>query len=97
MKKNPNPSFTPEQELLLWLIRVDHTKDQRAAEILSRGIDWNYVRVTAIQHGIIPLLYKRLKEEMSDLVPSNDLAELRTLFMANAVRNLRMTQLSMAG
>ncbi len=92
MKKNPNPSFTPEQELLLWLIRVDHTKDQRAAEILSAGVDWNYVRKTAIQHGIIPLLYKKLKNEMSDLVPSKELEEFRTLFMANAVRNLRMTQ-----
>ncbi len=92
MKETPQPQFTPEQELLLWSIRVDHTKDQRITDILSAGVDWNYVRKTAIQHGIIPLLYKRLKEEMSDLVPSNELEELRTLFMANAVRNLRMTQ-----
>jgi len=93
MKQIPQQQFTPEQELLFWSIRVDHSKDKRAAEILSAGIDWNYVRETAIQHGIIPLLYKRLKEEMSDFVPPKELEELRTLFMANAVRNLRMTQL----
>ncbi|OQB78944.1 MAG: hypothetical protein BWX87_02453 [Bacteroidetes bacterium ADurb.Bin123] len=92
MKDTHQPLFTPEQELLLWSIRVDHSKDQRAAEILSAGVDWNYVRENAIQHGIIPLLYKRLKNEMSDLVPSKELEELRTLFISNAVRNLRMTQ-----
>jgi hypothetical protein len=92
MKKSPEPQFTPEQELLLWSIRVDHAKDQRISEILTGGVDWTYVRETAIQHGIIPLLYKRLKEDMIDLVPPDELAELRTLFMENAARNLRMTQ-----
>lgn len=92
MKESPEVHFTPEQELLLWSIRVDHTKDQWIEEILKDGVDWNYVRETAIQHGIIPLLYKRLKEEMSDFVPPQELEELRTLFMANAVQNLRMTQ-----
>lgn len=92
MKESPEVLFTPEQELLLWSIRVDHTKDKRIEEILKAGVDWNYVQETAIQHGIIPLLYKRLKEEMEVLVPSNELEELRTLFMANAVRNIRMTQ-----
>lgn len=92
MKKTPQLQFTPEQELLLWSIRVDHTKDQEIADILSKKVDWNYVRETAIQHGIIPLLYKRLKEEMSDLVPSHELLELQILFMANAAQNLQMTQ-----
>jgi len=92
MKESPEVHFTPEQELLLWSIRVDHTKDQRIEEILKAGVDWNYVQETAIQHGIIPLLYKRLKEEMEVLVPSEELMEFRKLFMANAVRNIRMTQ-----
>lgn len=92
MKKSPSPQFTPEQELLLWSIRVDHTKDQQIGEILKAGVDWKYIRETAIQHGIIPLLYKRLKEDMGDLVPPEELSEFRKLFMANAVNNIRMTQ-----
>lgn len=92
MKETPQMQFTPEQELLLWSIRVDHAKDHRIAEILITKIDWTYVRETAILHGIIPLLYKRLKEDMVNLVPPDELSELRTLFMANAVNNLRMTQ-----
>ena len=92
MKLSPDPQFTPEQEVLLWAIRVDHTKDQRVAGILTAGVDWGYVRETAIQHGIIPLLYKRLKGEMVDLVPVDELSTLRTLFLANAARNIQMTQ-----
>jgi len=92
MKLSPDPPFTPEQELLLWAIRVDHTMDQRVAEILTAGVAWGYVRETAIRHGILPLLYKRLKGEMADLVPPDELSTLRTLFVANAARNIRMTQ-----
>jgi hypothetical protein len=92
MKLSPDPQFTPEQEVLLWAIRVDHTTDQRVAWILTEGVDWSYVRETAIQHGIIPLLYKRLKGEMADLVPSEELSTLKELFQKNAIRNLQMTQ-----
>jgi len=92
MKLSPDPKFTPEQEVLLWAIRIDHTKDQRVAELLTTGADWVYLRETAIQHGIIPLLYRRLKGEMASLVPANELSILRTIFLANATRNIRMTQ-----
>lgn len=92
MKKSSSPQFTPEQELLLWSIRVDHTKDQQIGEILKAGVDWKYIRETAIQHGIIPLLYKRLKDDMEDLVPAEILSEFRNLFMANAINNIQMTQ-----
>ena len=92
MKLSPDPQFTPEQEVLLWAIRVDHATDQRVAGILRSGIDWGYLRKTAIRHGIIPLLYKRLKGEMADLVPPNELSTIRTLFLENAKRNMEMTQ-----
>jgi len=92
MKLIPDPQFTPEQEVLLWAIRVDHTKDQRVAEFLIAGVDWVYIRETAIQHGIIPLLYKRLKGEMVDLVPPDELSSLAKLFLTNSVNNLYKTQ-----
>lgn len=92
MKKTPDPQFTPEQEVLLWAIRIDHTKDQRIAEILEKGVDWTYIRQIAVWHGIIPLLYRRLAEEMVTLIPSDEVIALRTLFMENAAKNLCMTQ-----
>jgi len=92
MEPSQDPQYTPEQEVLLWAIRVDPTKDQRVAEILTSGVDWGNVRETAIRHGILPLLYKRLKGEMADLVPVDELSTLRTLFMANAIRNIRLAQ-----
>jgi hypothetical protein len=92
MKLSPDPRFTHEQEILLWAIRIDHTKDQRVAEILTSGVEWGYIRESAIQHGIIPLLYKQLKGEMADLVPLDEFSTLRTLFIENAVKNIQMTQ-----
>jgi len=86
MKLSPDPQFTPEQEVLLWAIRVDHTKDQRVAGILTAGVDWSYIRETAIRHGIIPLLYKRLKGEMADLVPVEELSTFKALFVENAIK-----------
>jgi len=92
MRLSADPQFTPEEEVLLWAIRVDHTKDRRVAEILTAGVDWGYLQETAIQHGIVPLLYRRLKGGMADLVPSDELSTLKTLFQETAIRNLQMTQ-----
>ena len=92
MKLYPDHQLTPEQEVLLWAIRVDHTKDKWVGGLLAAGLVWDYLRETAIQHRVIPLLYKRLKGEMSDLVPPNELNTLRTLFIANTTSNIRMTQ-----
>lgn len=91
MQQLPDPTFTPEQEVLLWAIRADHVMDQRVAGILTVGINWEYVRKTAVQHGIIPLLYQRLKREMAEIVPPDELVALKILFQENAVRNIRMT------
>jgi hypothetical protein len=92
MKSTPISSFTPEQEVLLWAIRVDHSRDEMIAEILERGVDWTYIRQTAMIHGIIPLLYRRLTEEMATLVPPGEIHLLRELFIENAANNMRMTQ-----
>ena len=59
-------------------------------DILTSGVDWEYIREGAVQHGIFPLLYKRLKEEMSDFVPPTELATLKCLFMTNACNNFRI-------
>jgi hypothetical protein len=92
MKKSPDLPFTPEQEVLLWSIRVDHSKDQRIAEILEKGVDWIYIEKTAMHHGIIPLLYRRLTKEMTPFVPSNKMIWMKRLSIENAANNLHMTQ-----
>jgi hypothetical protein len=92
MTESPEPQYTPEQEILLWAIRVDHTKDQRIAEVLRSGVNWRYIRETALRHGIIPLLYTQLKAEMVDLVPKDEFAGIKTLFISNGSKNLQMTQ-----
>jgi len=92
MQNLSDPEFTPEQKVLLWAIRTDHIMDKDIAGILIAGIDWKYVRETAAQHGVIPLIYRRLKGEMTELVPPDELQTLKILFRENVIRNIRMTQ-----
>ncbi|HSA38590.1 MAG TPA: nucleotidyltransferase family protein [Methanoregula sp.] len=92
MKPSQDPQWTPEQEVLLWAIRVDHASDEHVAGILRTGIDWGYLRENAVRHGIVPLLYKRMKGEMGSLAPPNELSAIRTLFLENSIRNLQMTR-----
>jgi len=93
MQQQQNINFTPEQEVLLWAIRVDNKMDERVADILAAGINWVHLRDSAVQHGIIPLLYRRLKKrEIAKLVPPEELLEFQSLFQENIVRNIRMTQ-----
>lgn len=92
MHQLPDPEFTAEQKVLLWAIRTDHIMDRDVAGILTAGIDWKYVRETAAQHGVIPLLYRRLKGEMAGLVPPDELLTLKKIFREHIIRNIRMTQ-----
>lgn len=92
MNQSSDPRYTPEQEVLLWAIRVDNAYDERVAGILRTGVDWGYLRETAVRQGIIPLLYRRLKGEIADLVPPDELSAIQTLFMQNTMWNMRMTR-----
>jgi len=92
MQQLPDPEFTAEQKVLLWAIRTDDIMDKDVAGILTAGIDWKYVRETAAQHGVIPVLYQRLKGEMTEFVPPDELLTLKKLFRENVIRNIRMTQ-----
>lgn len=93
MTKNPGAlPLTAEQEVLLGIVRVDGAQDDRIRELIGRGLDWATLRQTALDHGLIPLLYTRLKAVAEDLLPPAERAELRQLYLANAQRNMRLAQ-----
>ncbi len=86
------PSLTAEQELLLGAIRVDHAWDERIRELVEQGVDWAVLRQLALDHGVLPLLYTRLKAVAEGLLPPQEVALLRQLYLANAQRNVRLVQ-----
>jgi hypothetical protein len=92
MNFSQKPRFTPEQEVLLWAMRVDPSDDPRIAGILGPGFNWSSLWERAILYGMIPLLYKRLKGGMAHLVPPGELTRLRGLFTENSINNLRKMQ-----
>ena len=86
------PRLSPEQQVLLGAIRVDGAQEERLREILARGLDWPLLRQMALSHEVLPLLYIRLKALGEDLLPTDELEQLRALYLANVHRTLRLTQ-----
>ncbi len=58
---------------------------------MRREPDWDLLRRTAGDHGVLPFLYSRLKEAARDLVPQAEMDRWKGLYQANGRRNLVMT------
>lgn len=82
--------LTLEQEALLGSIRADRVHDKPVRELLTTGADWAALQHTALEHGVLPLLYSRLKELGPGLLPQQEMAHLRAFFKENSRRNLIM-------
>ncbi len=82
----------PEHKLLLnciqHTINSERTSDMRA--LIERGVEWQYLLTTALQHGVMPVLYRSLNR-YPDAVPTEVFNQLRRQFHINTGRNLFMT------
>jgi hypothetical protein len=70
---------------------MDAQSAARLNVLLRQDLDWLYLISTALQHGVMPLLYQSLRTVGSDAVPTAALTQLRTHFHANARYNLFLT------
>jgi Uncharacterised nucleotidyltransferase len=92
----PKTSFakTRETELLL-ACAASHLDAARIERIktLARGgeIDWAQVLQTALQHRVMPVLYRSLYSACADAVPTALLKQLKEYFDANAGHNALLT------
>jgi hypothetical protein len=87
-------TFLPEHELLLCVARTRGAQAQaeRAQELLRGGIDWPAVLMTALDHGVMPLLYRNFPILGLETAPGAFLSDLRALYLANTYRNLSLTR-----
>ena len=87
-------TFLPEHELLLCLARTRGAQAQaeRARELLRGGIDWPAFLMTALDHGVMPLVYKNFPILGPEAAPASFLSDLRALYLANTYRNLSLTR-----
>ncbi len=80
----------PERAILLHCARVGPGKGD-IGNILEQGIDWEGLLSMALRHGMMPLLYRHLKD-CPEAVPAPFLEKLRGLFHRNLARNLLLTE-----
>src|SRR5687768_296591 len=75
-----------EDQLLLTIARRE--LDPRAVievrELVSTGLDWDYLLATAFNHRLVPLLQKNLSTAAADVVPTHILARLKRESVANS-------------
>jgi hypothetical protein len=87
-------NIRPEQELLICCARtsLEQEKTRQIRSIIQKNIDWSFLIQTALEHGIVYLLYQSLKKTCSDSVPSDVLNQLRDYSIANTIRNISLTE-----
>jgi hypothetical protein len=92
-KKSRKEDINPEAELLLACAstQIDAARTERIRALLHKHLDWLSLMHLALRHGLLPLLYRNLCTTDPELVPHPVLCQLRTLFLANAQRNLLLT------
>src|SRR2546425_584538 len=83
-------SLRPEDELILCCARMGQEL-ARITELLQADLDWPYLLRTARRHGLLPLLYSRLKSLGSDVVAKNSIDYLRKQFEHNTRCNVILT------
>jgi hypothetical protein len=86
--------YNPESELLVCCSRTNITPKttDRIKTLLMKEIDWEYLLRTAINHGVMPLLYKNLNANLQDSVPESFFKKLKDYFYTNIKRNILLTE-----
>jgi Uncharacterised nucleotidyltransferase len=60
-------------------------------ELAAKDVDWEYLFLLARRHSVVPLLYLQLEQHASDLVPAENLRELKQHYFENSARNTILT------
>lgn len=86
----PKAAGRPEDDVLIHCARVLRTPEGngRIGALIEGPLDWDYLLKSADEHGVTPLLYRRLGEGFEDRVPGTVFDRLRGDFRANKLRNL---------
>ena len=80
--------FTPEQEVLFWAIQLDGYPVLPEMKLLEREMGWPSLRRMAVDHGVLPLLYRKLKALEQNPAPAKEMVRFRELYLANSGANL---------
>ncbi len=87
------PGLRAEHELLLLVARTRHAEAvaDRARALVKGGVDWPLTLMSALDHGVMPLLYRNFFVLGPGAAPDRFVRDLRALYLANEYRNLSLT------
>jgi Uncharacterised nucleotidyltransferase len=84
-------SFGPEGRLILRCLRRDaDSVANGAADTGADRIDWDRLTLSAGSHGVLPLVYRRLKSAGN--IPPEALTRMRAEFYGNSLNNLHLAR-----
>src|ERR1044072_1746048 len=83
-----------EDDLLLCCARTEASPElaARIRTLSVSDVDWNYLALLAKRHSIIPLLFRQLGRNASEVVPATFLSKLKLQYQANSARNVILTE-----
>ncbi len=84
------PRKAAARQCLLLCARSRTENDGALASLLRQGVDWEYLLDLAGRHGLLPLVYERLRRLRGDLVPRDVMARLQGVYYANLRRIVRL-------
>src|SRR5713226_5292851 len=87
-------AMSREDQLCLLLARGQLTPEGRSRilELLATPLQWPLILERAYSHQVYPLLYRNLRDLGFPGVPETVQAELKGLYLANALRNQLLAQ-----
>lgn len=91
-KKKASKIIDIDMKVILWVIKVNNINDNSNNPIFKHPLNWERILSKAHNHGVILLLYKKLKNLKQQVAPSEIMASLKAFYNNNAIRNLRMGQ-----
>jgi hypothetical protein len=79
-----------EIELLLCCSRSRATPEtaRRIAELVRGGVDWELFTSLSLRHGVMPLVYRRLRDSAAHPAPPGVMSRLAERYRQNAARSL---------
>jgi len=91
-KKKASTIIDIDMKMILWIIKINNIEDNSNNPIFKYPLNWERILIKARNHGVILLLYKKLKNLKQQVAPSEIMASLESFYSNNAIRNLRMGQ-----
>lgn len=86
-------NYSIELELLLLCLkdRLSGSDAKRIISLCKKTIDWEAFIYLTIRHNVLPIVYKRLKDNYSPFLTNSLLQKMKAFFISNAARNLIFT------